>query len=84
MNFKKSRSNLLLVLGSGLAAALISSSRADAAAGTVPPDVQTAIDNTTATVAALSPVAIAGVAAALIPFGSSMALSFVHKVMSKA
>lgn len=54
------------------------------AVGTVPADVQTAVDNTTATVAALSPIALAAVAAALVPFGAGMALSFVHKVMSKA
>ena len=57
---------------------------ASAATGTVPQVVQDAIDNTTATVAALGPVAVAAVAAALIPFGSAMALAFVHKVMAKA
>jgi hypothetical protein len=54
------------------------------AAGTVPTDVQTAVDNTTATVGALAPIALAAITVALVPFGASMALSFVHKVMGKA
>jgi hypothetical protein len=54
------------------------------AAGTVPADVQTAVDSTTATVGALAPIALAAISVALVPFGAAMALSFVHKVMGKA
>lgn|GEM_PF-5227216 len=49
-----------------------------------PADVVTAVANTTATIAALEPISIAAISAALVPFGSAMALSFVRKVMSKA
>jgi hypothetical protein len=81
-DFKKVALSALVVttvLGSAFAV-----SQPTYAVGTVPADVQTAVDNTTATVAALSPIALAAVAAALVPFGAGMALSFVHKVMSKA
>lgn len=50
----------------------------------VPEQVQTAITNTTDTIAALAPIGLAAVSAALVPFGSKMALKFVGAVLSKA
>lgn len=52
------------------------------AVGTVPADVQTAVDNTTATIGALGPIALAAISVALVPFGAGMALKFVRGVMS--
>ncbi len=70
--------------GAALATIVMFESQPSYAVGEVPQDVQTAVDNTVATVQALSPIALAAVAAALVPFGASMALSFVRKVMSNA
>lgn len=53
------------------------------AVGTVPPEVQKNIDDTTATIGALVVIGTAAVAAALVPFGSSLALGFVHKIMAR-
>ena len=75
------------ILISSLAIAFSISSRslaADGAGGSVPQDVTDAVSETTATVKALSPIALSAIAVALVPFGAGMALSFVHKVMSKA
>ncbi len=53
------------------------------AEGTVPADVQTAINDSIATVQALSPLALAALAVALIPFGSMLALKFLNMVMAR-
>lgn len=53
-------------------------------AGTAPADVVTAVNNTTATIQALGPIALAAVSVALVPFGAGMALKFVRGVMSRA
>ncbi len=53
------------------------------AEATVPADVQTAINDSIATVQALSPLALAALAVALIPFGSMLALKFLNMVMAR-
>lgn len=73
----------ILIFTSGLVIAFSINTRVFADA-TAPTDVTSAVDQTTATVKALSPIALSAVAVALVPFGAGMALSFVHKVMSKA
>ena len=85
MNFKTVSSRFLLASGGAFMAGLVLFQPGPSmAVGTVPDDVKQAIDNTTATIDALAPIALTAVAAALVPFGASLALSFVHKVMSKA
>lgn len=74
----------IAVLISSLAIVFSISSRSLAADGSAPQDVTDAVNQTTATVKALSPIALSAIAVALVPFGAGMALSFVHKVMSKA
>lgn len=54
-----------------------------AKAGGVPPEVATAIASSTATVEALSPLALAALAVALVPFGSMLALKFLQMVMAR-
>lgn len=83
MSQKTRYSKYLPAAAAGGAVYLALESVPASAAGTVPQEVQTAIDNTTATIQALAPIALAAIAAALIPFGSSLALSFVHKIMAK-
>lgn len=79
----KNKSTLLFGFFTALAIAF-SAIPARADGGTAPQDVTDAVNQTTATVKALSPIALSAVAVALVPFGAGMALSFVHKVMSKA
>ena len=54
-----------------------------AAGGTVPTDVQTGIDNSTATAQALSPLALACLTVALVPWASMLTLRFINMVLSR-
>lgn len=54
------------------------------ATGTVPTDLQTAIDNSVSSVNALSPLVLACLAVALIPLGSMLTLKFIHMVLARA
>jgi predicted transcriptional regulator len=56
---------------------------ASAATGTVPTDLQTAIDDAVASTKALSPLALACLAVALIPLGSMLTLRFINMVLSR-
>lgn len=53
------------------------------ATGTVPADVQTGIDNASATVTALSPLALACLVVALTPLGAMLTLRFLNMVLSR-
>jgi len=53
------------------------------AAGTVPADVQTGIDDATATVSALGSISLAALVVALVPFGSMLTLRFLHMVLAR-
>lgn len=73
-----------LLFGCLIVFSIAFSGSAKAADGDVPADVTNSVNETTATVKALGPIALAAISVALVPFGAGMALSFVHKVMSKA
>ena len=70
-------------LAAGLALGINGCMPEKAEAGTVPAEVQQAIDSSIATVNALSPLALAALAVALIPFGSMLALKFLNMVMAR-
>lgn len=82
MSFKKVFLSALLVSSVAFGAVSVSTSPASAT-GTVPADVQTSIDNATATVGALSPLALACLVVALTPFGAMLTLRFLNMVLSR-
>lgn len=53
------------------------------ATGTVPPNVQTGIDNAVATVGALDSLALAALTVALMPLGAMLTLRFLNMVLSR-
>jgi hypothetical protein len=71
---------LAVITGSSVVAV---SSLPASAAGTVPADVQTGIDDAKVTVQALSPLALAALTVALIPMGSMLTLRFLNMVLSR-
>lgn len=82
MNLKKITTISALTIGIAMAGGGVGTLKANAE-GTVPTEVQTAINNSTATVNALSPLALAALSIALIPFGSMLALKFMNMVMAR-
>jgi len=73
----------IAIAGLGLTLGLGVALQTEPASATVPEEVQEAIDTSIATVNALSPLALAALAIALIPFGSMLALKFLNMVMAR-
>jgi hypothetical protein len=65
------------------AVGIVISPQASYATGTVPTDVQTGIDNATATVGALSGLSLAALVVALTPLGAMLTLRFLNMVLSR-
>ena len=80
--FKKFVTSTALALAIGSGGAMVASSPAHAA-GAVPADVQKGVDDSIATVQALSGLAIAALTVALVPLGAMLTLRFLNMVLSR-
>ena len=83
-NFSKATFSVLLISSALMTSvALVAPSPSLAAAGEVPEDVQTGIDNAISTVQALSPLALAALVVSLTPLGAMLTLRFLNMVLSR-
>jgi hypothetical protein len=80
--FKKFVTTTALALAIGSGGAMVAFSPAHAG-GTVPADVQKGVDDSIATVQALSGLAIAALTVALVPLGAMLTLRFLNMVLSR-
>lgn len=83
-SIKQRTSELLLIAALAVPyVAVVGSFSPAGAVGTVPEQVQTGIDDATATIGALSVLALAALTVALTPMGSMLTLRFLNMVLSR-
>lgn len=87
MKGKKFFANMMLAValtgGVGLISGVTPALADDAGGGTVNKDVSAGINDSIATVKALSPLALACLSVALVPLGSMLTLRFLNMVLSR-
>jgi hypothetical protein len=81
--FKKFVTSTALALAIGSGGSIVAFAPSAHAAGTVPADVKKGVEDSIATVEALSGLAIAALTVALVPLGAMLTLRFLNMVLSR-